>query len=77
MLLPGNYNIFGGLLKAGEVNHFLAQEFLPIFVQARSPAPTIDNAFGGNDNFFWNRGFWSTSADTETYSQASVQGERC
>lgn len=76
MLLPGHYRIFGGLLKADRVNHFLAEESLQIFVQARGAGPAFDNGSGGTDNLFWNRGIWTTSSDTENDSQIQIQGER-
>lgn len=76
MLLPGHYGIFGGLLKANEVNHFLAEEYLPIFVQDRGPAPAFDNGSSGSDNFFWNRGFWSTSDNTKNDGEIQLQGDR-
>jgi len=75
MLLPGHYSIFGGLLKADEVNHFLAEEYLQIFVRARGPATTFDNGSSGSDNLIWNRGIWSTSGDMDD-SQIQVQDER-
>jgi len=73
MLLPGHYSIFGGLLKANEVNHFLAEEYLQIFVRARGPAPAFDNGSGGSDNLFWNRGTWRTSGNKENGRQIEVQ----
>jgi len=76
MLLPGHYSIFGGMLKADEANHFLAEEYLQIFVRARGPAPAFDNGSGGSDNLFWNRGIWSTSGNMENDSQIQVQDER-
>jgi hypothetical protein len=76
MLLPGHYSIFGGLLKTDEVNHFLAEEYLQIFVRARGPAPAFDNGSGGSDNLFWNRGIWSTSGNLENDGQIQVQDER-
>ncbi|HEV3483133.1 MAG TPA: ABC transporter ATP-binding protein [Candidatus Acidoferrales bacterium] len=75
MLLPGHYNVFGGMLKADEVNHFLAEETLQIFVRARGPAPAVDNGSGGNDNLFWNRGIWNMSGNTESGSQIQLQDE--
>ena len=70
MLLPGHYSIFGGLLKATEVNHFLAEEYLQIFVRAHGPAPAFDNGSGGSDNLFWNRGIWKTQSNVENEAQA-------
>ncbi len=75
MLLPGHYNIFGGLLKAGEVNQFLAEEQLQIYVRARGPASALSNGAGGSDNLFWNRGIWSMPGSTEDDSQIQVQNE--
>ena len=75
MLLPGHYNIFGGMLKADEVNHFLAEENLQIFVRARGAAPAFDNGSGGSDNLFWNRGIWNTSGDSDRGSQIQLQDE--
>jgi ABC-type polysaccharide/polyol phosphate transport system ATPase subunit len=75
MLLPGHYSIFGGLLKADEVNHFLAEEYLQIFVRARGVAPAFDSGTGGTENLFWNRGIWSTSGNMDE-SQIQVQDER-
>jgi len=76
MLLPGHYSIFGGLLKADEVNHFLAEEYLQIFVRARGPERAFDNGSGGSDNLFWNRGIWSTCGNMENDSQIQIQDER-
>src|SRR5579863_4772703 len=73
MLLPGHYNVFGGMLKADEVNHFLAEESLQIFVRARGPAPTVDNGSGGSDNLFWNRGTWRMPDKVENDSQVQIQ----
>jgi len=73
MLLPGHYSIFGGLLKANEVNHFLAEEYLQIFVRERGPAPAFDNGSGGSDNLFWNRAVWKTQSNVE--NEAQVQDE--
>ena len=73
MLLPGQYNIFGGLLKANEVNHFLSEEFLQIFVRARGAAPAFDNGSGGSDNLFWNRGTWRMPDKMENDSQVQIQ----
>jgi ABC-type polysaccharide/polyol phosphate transport system ATPase subunit len=73
MLLPGQYNIYGGLLKANEVNHFLAEEFLQIFVRSRGAALTYDNGSGGADNLFWNRGIWKMSGNVENDSQVQIQ----
>lgn len=75
MLLPGHYNIFGSLLKADEVNHTLAEEYLQIFVRARGPAPAFGNGAGGSDNLFWNRGIWSMPASADSDSQIQVQDE--
>lgn len=72
MLLPGHYSIFGGLLKADEVNHFLAEEYLQIFVRDRGPAPAFDNGSGGSDNLFWNRGIWNTPVNVENDSKIQV-----
>ena len=76
MLLPGHYSIFGGLLKANELNHLLAEEHLQIFVRARGPAPAFDNGTGGTDNLFWNRGVWRISGVVENDRQVPVQDER-
>jgi len=54
-------------------NHFLAEEYIQIFVQARGAAPAFDNGSGGTDNMFWNRGIWSTSVNMENDSQVQVQ----
>lgn len=59
MLLPGHYSFFRSLLKADELNHFVAEEYLPIFVQGRGTAPSFNDGSGGSYNFFWNRGFWN------------------
>jgi ABC-type polysaccharide/polyol phosphate transport system ATPase subunit len=75
MLLPGHYSIFGGMLKADEVNHFLAEEYLQIFVRARGPAPAFDNGSGGTDNLFWNRGIWKAQSNVENETQVQVQDE--
>ena len=75
MLLPGHYNIFGSLLKTDEVNHFLAEEQLQIYVSARGPAPAFHNGARGSDNLFWNRGIWSMLGNAETGSQIQVQDE--
>ena len=75
MLLPGHYNVFGSLLKADEVNHFLAEEQLQISVTARGPAPAFNNGAGGSDNLFWNRGIWTMPGGMEDDSQVQVQDE--
>jgi ABC-type polysaccharide/polyol phosphate transport system ATPase subunit len=75
MLLPGHYNIFGGLLKAGDVNHFLAEERIQISVHARGPAPTFDNGSGGSENVFWNRAIWSKPDDFESAGKIQAQDE--
>jgi len=59
MLLSGHYAISGGLLKANEINHFLAEAYIPIFVQSREQTAGYDNGSGGADNMFWNRGHWN------------------
>jgi hypothetical protein len=74
MLLPGHYSIFGGILKADEVNHFLAEEYIQILVRARGPAPAFDNGSAGTENLFWNRGIWS-SGKIENESRVQVQDE--
>ena len=76
MLLPGHYRIFGGMLRADKVNHFLAEECLQIFVRERGPAPAFDNGSGGADNLFWNRGIWTLPTDNDSEKQIEVQGER-
>lgn len=76
MLLPEQYRIFGGLLKAHEVNHFLAEEFLQISVRERRSRPAFDNGSRGTDNLFWNRATWNLPGDAEAETQVQVQGER-
>lgn len=75
MLLPGHYNVFGSLLKADEVNHFLAQEQLQIYVRDRGPVPAFNNGARSSDSLFWNRGIWSTPGSTEDDSRIQVQDE--
>jgi homopolymeric O-antigen transport system ATP-binding protein len=76
MLLPGHYNILGGVLRADEVNHFLAEERLQIYVRPRSPAPAFGNGVGGSENLFWNRGIWITpGSTTEEDGYIQVQDE--
>jgi lipopolysaccharide transport system ATP-binding protein len=75
MLLPGHYSVFGGLLRADEVNHVLAEEQLQIYVRARGSARAFDNGARGSDNLFWNRGIWSTPGSAENDTQIQVQGE--
>ena len=75
MLLPGHYNVFGSLLKADDVNHFLAEEQLQIYVTSRGPAPALGNGARGSDNLFWNRGIWRMPGSTEDDSQVQVQDE--
>jgi ABC-type polysaccharide/polyol phosphate transport system ATPase subunit len=59
MLLPGPYSVFGGLVKADDVNHFLAEEYLQIFVRPHPQASACNNGSGAGDNVFWNRGIWN------------------
>jgi len=75
MLLPGHYSVYGGLLKANEVNQFLAEEYLQIFVRARGAAPAFDNGSGGSENLFWNRGIWKTQSNVDNEAQVQVQDE--
>jgi lipopolysaccharide transport system ATP-binding protein len=75
MLLPGHYRIFGGFLKADEVNHFLAEEYLQISVRERGPALAFSNGAQGSDNLFWNRGMWTMLGEKDNDAQVQVQGE--
>jgi ABC-type polysaccharide/polyol phosphate transport system ATPase subunit len=76
MLLPGHYAVFGGLLQADKINHFLDEESIQIFVQPRGQAPVFDNGSRGNDNFFWNRGFWNICGSTKDDDEMQLQAEQ-